>query len=111
MSITADLMQDEGHAFKYQAFHLRRPDLRIVELHLGPTQEVPWHYHNHVEDTIYVLRGQISVEVKEPEEKVRLAPGDTYTVPRRRPHFVSNVGGGTAAFLIIQGIGEYDFAH
>jgi hypothetical protein len=40
---------------------------------------------------------------------VRLAPGETLTVKARRPHLVTNGGEESATFLVLQGIGEYDF--
>jgi hypothetical protein len=40
---------------------------------------------------------------------VRLAPGETYRVPPRRPHLVTNAGAASVTFLVLQGIGEYDF--
>jgi len=40
---------------------------------------------------------------------VRLDPGETYTVPARRPHLVTNGGDASAVFLVLQGIGEYDY--
>ena len=43
-----------------------------------------------------------------PKEEVRPSPGETYSVRPRRPHLVTNAGE-TATFLVLQGIGEYDF--
>lgn len=40
---------------------------------------------------------------------MRLGPGDTYSVAPRRPHLVTNAGDRSATFLVLQGIGEYDF--
>ena len=40
---------------------------------------------------------------------VRLGPGDTYSVRPPRPHLVVNGGDTSATFLVLQGIGEYDF--
>ena len=89
--------------------HVARPGFRINELQISPTQQVPWHYHNHTQDTFYVLEGSIRVFLREPKEEVRLGPGETYTVPPRRPHLVVNGGDGSATFLVLQGVGEYDF--
>ncbi len=91
------------------ARHAERPGFRINELQIGPSQQVPWHYHTNIRDTFYVLQGRICVSLRDPEEEVRLSPGETYTVRERRPHRVTNVGGGSAIFLDLQGIGEYDF--
>jgi quercetin dioxygenase-like cupin family protein len=82
---------------------------RIVELQIGPTQEVPWHSHSNVQDTFYVIEGELRLFMKEPEEDVRLKPSETYSVRAGRPHLVTNAGKTSATFLVLQGIGEYDF--
>lgn len=90
-------------------FHAERPGFRINELQISPKQKVPWHYHSNVQDTFYVLEGRIRIFLQDPKEEVTLAPGETYSVPPRRPHLVTNGGDASATFLVLQGIGEYDF--
>ncbi|HUJ87546.1 MAG TPA: cupin domain-containing protein [Burkholderiales bacterium] len=90
-------------------FHAERPGFRINELQISPSQQVPWHYHSHVQDTFYVLEGELRLFMQEPKEEVRLAPGESYAVRPRRPHLVTNGGKRSAVFLVLQGIGEYDF--
>src|SRR5262249_52007801 len=34
---------------------------------------------------------------------------ETYSVPPKRPHLVTNAGDTSAVFLVLQGIGDYDF--
>ena len=92
-----------------RAEHAARPGFRITELQISKKQKVPWHYHNNVQDTFYVLQGSIRIFMQEPKENVTLKPGETYSVPPRRPHLVTNAGEGWATFLVLQGIGEYDF--
>ena len=92
-----------------RAEHAARPGFRITELQISPSQKVPWHYHNNVADTFYVLGGNLRIFLREPKEEVRLAPGESYRVPARRPHLVTNAGSTSATFLVLQGIGEYDF--
>lgn len=92
-----------------RATHAARPGFRVNELQISPTQKVPWHYHSNIADTFYVLEGSIRIFMREPKEEVRLAVGETYTVPPRRPHLVVNGGDTSATFLILQGVGEYDF--
>ena len=82
---------------------------RIVELQIGPTQEVPWHSHSNVQDTFYVIDGELRLFMNDPEEDVRLKPSETYSVRAGRPHLVTNAGKTSATFLVLQGIGEYDF--
>jgi quercetin dioxygenase-like cupin family protein len=92
-----------------RAIHAARPGFRISELQLSPTQQVPWHYHSNVQDTFYVLQGAIRVFLQDPKEAVLLAPGETYTVKPKRAHLVTNAGETSAVFLVLQGLGEYDF--
>ena len=70
---------------------------------------MPWHYHHHVADTFYVLAGELRIFLQEPKQEVRLSRGQTFTAAPRRPHLVTNPGTTSATFLVLQGIGEYDF--
>jgi quercetin dioxygenase-like cupin family protein len=92
-----------------RAIHAARPGFRINELQISPTQKVPWHYHSNIHDTFYVVEGTILIFLQQPKEEVRLARGETYSVPPKRPHLVVNAGDRSATFLVLQGIGEYDF--
>ena len=92
-----------------RAYHAVRPDFRIAELQISPAQQVPWHYHNNVHDTFYVVAGSIRIVLQDPKQEVVLTPSQTFAVPPRRPHLVTNAGNASAVFLVLQGIGEYVF--
>ena len=92
-----------------RVYHAERPGFRIGELQISPTQKVPWHFHNNIDDTFYVLEGRVRLFLREPAEEVRLERGDSYRVPAGRPHLVTNDGEVSATFLVLQGIGEYDY--
>jgi mannose-6-phosphate isomerase-like protein (cupin superfamily) len=94
---------------EHRARHAERPGFRITELRIGPRQRVPWHYHTRVQDTFYVLEGRIRLFLRDPREEVALEPGQTYSVRPGRAHLVTNGGEVSATFLVLQGIGEYDF--
>ena len=104
-------VKDASHLYEveHRATHAARPGFRINELKISPKQKVPWHYHNNVSDTFYVIEGSLRIFLQQPKEDVRLGAGETYTVPPRRPHLVTNPGQASATFLVLQGIGEYDF--
>ena len=104
-------LKDASHLYQveHRAQYAQRPGFRITELQISTLQKVPWHYHTHVQDTFYVIAGQVRLFLREPKEDVRLNPGDTYSVAARRPHLVTNGGDMPATFLVLQGIGEYDF--
>ena len=92
-----------------RAEHAARPGFRITELQISKSQKVPWHYHSNVQDTFYVLEGELRIFLQDPKEEVRLKPGGSFTARVRRPHLVTNAGETSATFLVLQGIGPYDF--
>ena len=104
-------LKDVSHLYEveHRARHLERPGFRIQELQLSTTQKVPWHYHNNVSDTFYVLKGYLRIFLQNPKEEIRLAPGETFKAKAGRPHLVTNGGNASVNFLVLQGIGEYDY--
>ena len=97
------------YAFQVHQYHAERPGFRITEIELSQQQQVPWHYHNHVQDTFYVLAGEMRLFLQNPKQEVRLKPGETFSAAARRPHLVTNGGAVPMRFLVLQGIGEYDY--
>lgn len=104
-------VKDASHLYEVErrARHAERPGFRVNELQISPTQQVPWHFHTSISDTFYVLEGSIRVFMREPKEEVVLKVGETHTVAPKRPHLVVNAGDKSATFLILQGVGEYDY--
>jgi len=104
-------IKDGSHLYEVErrAEHAARPGFRITELRLSAKQKVPWHYHSNVADTFYVLEGALRIFLQKPKQEVRLQPGATFTADARRPHLVTNGGTKPVTFLVLQGIGEYDF--
>ena len=94
---------------KRRARHAEREGFRISEIALDAGQNVPWHYHTNIADTFYVLNGVIAIALRGPEEQIQLERGETYTVVPGREHEVTVAEGADAAFLIMQGFGQYDF--
>ncbi len=106
-----EAVKDASHLYEVERRdrHAERPGFRITELQIGPRQQVPWHYHTNTQDTFYVLQGRVRLFLRDPKEEVVLTPGQTHTVPPQRPHLVVNGGQSSAVFLVLQGIGEYDY--
>ena len=106
-----EAVKDASHLYEVErrARHAERPGFHITELQISPSQKVPWHCHTSVQDTFYVLEGHLRLFLRDPKEEVRLEPGQTYSVRPGRPHLVTNGGAASATFLVLQGIGEYDY--
>ncbi|WP_029081717.1 cupin domain-containing protein [Bradyrhizobium sp. th.b2] len=102
---------DASHLYEVErrAQHAARPGFRITELQLSPTQKVPWHTHSNIPDTFYVLEGQMRLFLQEPKEEVNLKVGEVYAVKPTRPHLVTNAGTTSLMFLVLQGVGDYDY--
>jgi quercetin dioxygenase-like cupin family protein len=106
-----EAVKDASHLYQVErrARHAERPGFRISELTISPVQQVPWHYHTSIQDTFYVLEGELRLFLRDPKEDVRLRPGETYAVRPGRPHLVTNGASTSTTFLVLQGIGEYDY--
>ena len=102
---------DASHLYEVErrVEHAARAGFRIMELQLSPTQKVPWHSHTSISDTFYVLEGHLRLFLQDPKEEVNLNPGEVYAVRAARPHLVTNGGAKSVTFLVLQGVGEYDF--
>lgn len=84
-------------------------DLRVQVLTLARGQCVPWHYHSEITDSFVCLEGPMVVETRAPRTAYRLEPGQRCAVPAKTAHYVAGEAGGPCKFLIIQGVGVYDF--
>lgn len=85
------------------------PGLRVRLLALGEGQCVPWHYHNNITDTFFCMEGPMRVTTRNPDEIHVLEPGATCAVEPGTPHLVTGVDEQPCKFIVIQGVGTYDF--
>ena len=84
-------------------------NLRVRELALDDGQCVPWHYHNNITDTFFCMQGPMQVSTRAPDAVHVLQPGETFAVPPGTAHLVTGVAGGPCHFMVIQGVGKYDY--
>ena len=106
----ASLFLDQGRCGAYVAGEHNVVRQKVQrELQLSPTQTVPWHFHTNIADTFYVLAGEMRLFLQDPKQEVRLKPGETFVAAPGRPHLVTNAGTKSLTFLIMQGVGEYDY--
>ncbi len=111
MTPMIDVYKDASHLYEVERrdSHAERDGFRINELQISTSQKVPWHYHTHIKDTFYVLEGEITVHLRDPKEAISMSSGESYVVEPKRPHLVTNSGSRSATFLVLQGVGEYDY--
>jgi quercetin dioxygenase-like cupin family protein len=85
------------------------PTLRAKRFTFAVGQEIPWHYHNEITDWFYCLEGTLRVETRAPREDYLMGPGGSCEVPPKTAHRVTNAGDGPCQYLILQGVGTYDY--
>jgi mannose-6-phosphate isomerase-like protein (cupin superfamily) len=81
--------------------------VRVLSLLAG--ESAPWHFHKEVTDNMFCLSGELSVRLKNPDGEVRLELGQRCEVRPPRAHQVANMGSEEATYLLVQGVGQYDF--
>jgi mannose-6-phosphate isomerase-like protein (cupin superfamily) len=84
-------------------------DLRVRLFTLAPGEVIPWHSHSEIADEFFVLGGELTVEGRVPDDHRTLCVGERYRVNAGHAHQTSNWGITDCRFLIVQGIGKYDF--
>lgn len=84
-------------------------DLRVSILTLGEGESIPWHYHSETSDDMVCMEGVVVVETRAPRAVHELRPGERCTVAPKTAHYVHGKDGGGCRFLIVQGVGIYDW--
>jgi len=88
---------------------IKTDNVRVRIMSLAPREIADWHYHTQVTDDIFCLTGTILVRMKNPNEEVRLSPGQRCQIKIGRVHQLENLENNEATYLLVQGIGKYDF--
>jgi quercetin dioxygenase-like cupin family protein len=84
-------------------------DVKVRVFTLAPGDVIPWHSHSETTDHYFVLRGQLTIERRAPDECRALGVGERYQITPANAHRVSNHGSTDCQFLLIQGVGRYDW--
>ena len=97
--------------YKVRDIHVvaKGSDVLVREYTLDPGQAIPWHRHTNVADYYYSLEGTVLIETREPAARHELRVGQSAKVTPPTAHHVSNAGRSPCRFLLIQGVGAYDF--
>lgn len=89
---------------------IKTDSVRVRVMKLGPGEVTPMHYHSEVTDNIFCLKGEIVVRCKHEIREIILTPGGRIEIPVDVRHEVKNASQeGEAEYLLIQGVGAYDF--
>jgi quercetin dioxygenase-like cupin family protein len=81
--------------------------VRVFTLALGET--IPWHSHSGISDHFFVLAGELTVETRTPDDRRTLGVGERDRIMPGQVHQTSNHGVADCRFLLVQGVGQYDW--
>ena len=84
-------------------------DIQARVFTLAHGDVIPWHYHSESTDHYFVLRGTLTIETRNPDERRELYAGDRYKIMPGTPHCLSNKAASECQFLLLQGVGKYDW--
>ncbi len=106
--------QNKNYTVSSRKWVAKGTDVFVKEFTLGKDEEVPWHKHTNVFDIFYCIEGKLTIEHLGKNggtnpDVITLNVGDSAKIDVGSPHRPFNAGPGVCRFLIIQGIGAYDF--
>jgi len=84
-------------------------DVKARIFTLAPGDVIPWHYHSETTDHYFVLSGKLTIDRRTPDESRTLAVGERYQITAANAHMLSNRGSTDCQFLLLQGVGRYDW--
>jgi quercetin dioxygenase-like cupin family protein len=76
---------------------------------LAPGEVIPWHRHSESTDHYFILRGTLTINTRKPDDVHILEIGGRYKIMPGTAHLISNRGATDCLFLLVQGVGKYDF--
>ncbi|ALM83487.1 cupin domain-containing protein [Bordetella sp. N] len=98
-----------SYATEYKKRLVETPTYRVTEFRVSVGQESPWHFHTSVSDLFYVLTGRLQILLADPAESIELQSGQSYQIACKRVHRFQAVDQEGASYLLIQGVGAFDF--
>ena len=84
-------------------------DIQARIFTLAPGEAIPWHRHSESTDHYFVLHGTLTINTRKPDNEHILEIGGRYKITPDTEHLISNREATDCRFLLIQGVGKYDF--
>jgi quercetin dioxygenase-like cupin family protein len=85
------------------------PQVQARVFTLAPGDSIPWHYHSESTDHYFVLRGTLTIKTRDPDSEREFEIGNRHRIMPGTAHLLSNRGAMDCQFLLLQGVGKYDW--
>ena len=97
--------------YKVRDIHVvaKGADVLVREYTLDPGEAIPWHRHSEVSDYYFGLEGVLVIQTRNPPARHEISAGQSATVTPPTVHHLSNSSTQPCRFLLVQGVGKYDF--
>jgi quercetin dioxygenase-like cupin family protein len=103
------MAQAAGYSVKSIELVAIGSDVQARVFTLAPGEAIPWHFHSAVTDWYFVLEGALSIETRAPADRQLIEVGGTDSIPPKTAHLIANRSDADTRFLLVQGVGTYDF--
>lgn len=84
------------------------PQVRVAEFMMSPNSKAERHYHSSTNEFCVCLEGRLIVEC-DGGTGVVLSAGQWIEIQSQVVHRLSNPEDSTSRYMVVQGIGQYDF--
>jgi quercetin dioxygenase-like cupin family protein len=101
--------QKPNYTVKASELILADKNVQARVITLAPDQSIPWHYHSEITDHYFVLSGTLDINERNQNNQPSLSAGARYQMSPGTAHFLINNGVTDCQFLLLQGIGKYDW--
>jgi quercetin dioxygenase-like cupin family protein len=84
-------------------------DIQVRVFTLAGGDVIPWHYHSESTDHSFVLQGALTIETRGPDNQRVLTVSERHKILPGTAHRISNESASECQFLLVQGVGKYDW--
>jgi len=101
--------KNQNYAIKGSELILADKNVQARVITLAPRESIPWHYHSQTTDYYFVLSGTLEINERGQKGHLSLNVGERHQLQPGIAHFLANNAVIDCQFLLLQGIGKYDW--
>jgi quercetin dioxygenase-like cupin family protein len=110
IDMNADSRQSKNYQVKNIEPVIIGTDVQARIFTLAPGEAIPWHYHKETTDHYFVLEGNLTITRRDSaEHSNNLVAGTRDRIDPGTPHLIANNSDTDCRFLLLQGVGYYDW--
>jgi quercetin dioxygenase-like cupin family protein len=106
---TKEQQERTDHSVKNVETVAAGKDVQARLFTLAVDEVIPWHSHSEIADHFFVLDGELTIETRAPDDYRTLGIGERFQIDAGQAHQISNRGTKDCRYLLVQGVGRYDF--